>query len=311
MTAKLNALKNVAALSAVSALVGAVTLVPTMGVAQSAKIVKIDGSSTVFPITERVADGFQKANKAVRVTVGVSGTGGGFKKFCAGETDISNASRPIKDSEKKACAAKGIKYVELPVAIDALTVVVNKKNTAVSNLTTAELKKIWAPESQGKVSTWSQVRSGLPNTKMRLFGPGADSGTFDYFTEEINGKSGASRKDYTASEDDNILVRGVENDANGLGYFGYAYYLAHKDKLKSVAINGVQPTDANVLNGKYTPLSRPIFIYVSDKAAKKPEVRSFVEYYLKNAGTTVDKVGYVPYKAAAYQQTLSKFKSFK
>ncbi|NJM58085.1 MAG: PstS family phosphate ABC transporter substrate-binding protein [Synechococcales cyanobacterium RU_4_20] len=304
----MNTLKKVAA---ASALVGAVALVPVMSVAQSSKIVKIDGSSTVFPITERVAEGFQKANKAVKVTVGVSGTGGGFKKFCAGETDVANASRPIKDSEKKLCAEKGIKYVELAVALDALTVVVNKKNTAVSNLTTAELKKMWAPEAQGKVTTWNQVRAGLPKGKMRLFGPGADSGTFDYFTEEINGKAGSSRKDYTASEDDNTLVRGVENDANGIGYFGYAYYLAHKDKLKAVSINGVQPSDDNVLNGKYKPLSRPLYIYVSQKAAKKAEVRSFVEYYLSNAGGIVDKVGYVPYKAASYQQTLGKFKTFK
>lgn len=308
MTPKMNTLKKVAA---ASALVGAVALVPVMSVAQSSKIVKIDGSSTVFPITERVAEGFQKANKAVKVTVGVSGTGGGFKKFCAGETDVANASRPIKDSEKKLCAEKGIKYVELAVALDALTVVVNKKNTAVSNLTTAELKKMWAPEAQGKVTTWNQVRAGLPKGKMRLFGPGADSGTFDYFTEEINGKAGSSRKDYTASEDDNTLVRGVENDANGIGYFGYAYYLAHKDKLKAVSINGVQPSDDNVLNGKYKPLSRPLYIYVSQKAAKKAEVRSFVEYYLSNAGGIVDKVGYVPYKAASYQQTLGKFKTFK
>lgn len=310
MTAKMNSLKNVAALAA-SALVGAVALVPAVGFAQSAKVVKVDGSSTVFPITERVAEAYQKAQKGTRVTVGLSGTGGGFKKFCAGETDISNASRPIKQSEIELCAKNGIKYVELPVAIDALTVVVNKKNTAVSNLTTAELKKAWGPEAQGKVMAWSDMRAGLPKARMRLFGPGADSGTFDYFTEVINGKAGSSRKDYTASEDDNILVRGVENDVNGFGYFGYAYYIAHKEKLKAVSVNGVEPNDDNVQNGKYKPLARPVYIYVAQKSSQKPEVRSFVEYYLNNAGSIVDKVGYVPYKAADYQKTLAKFKAFK
>jgi phosphate transport system substrate-binding protein len=308
MAPKMNTLKKVAA---ISALMGTVALVPAMGVAQSTKLVKIDGSSTVFPITERVAEGFQKANSGTRVTVGVSGTGGGFKKFCAGETDISNASRPIKDSEKELCSKNGIKYMEIPVAIDALTIVVSQSNTAVKNLKTDELKKMWAPESQGKVMNWSQVRAGLPNQKMRLFGPGADSGTFDYFTEVINGKAGASRKDYTASEDDNTLVRGVSSDPNGIGYFGYAYYVKNQAKLNAVAVNGVMPTDANVLSGKYKPLSRPIFIYVSQKSAKKAEVRSFVEYYIREASGVVDKVGYVPLPSAKYTASANKFKTFK
>lgn len=279
--------------------------------AQGQKVIKIDGSSTLFPITEAVAEEFQKANRGVQVTVGVSGTGGGFKKFCRGETDISNASRPIKKSEMQECAKTGVRYIELPVAYDALTVVVNKGNSWVNNLTVAELKKIWEPAAQGKVKTWNQVRQGFPNAPIKLFGPGTASGTFDYFTEAVVGKSGASRGDYTASEDDNVLVQGVSRDKNSLGYFGYAYYAENQDKLKAVPINGgkgpVAPSAQTVESGAYQPLSRPIFIYVSSKSADRPEVKSFVEYYMKNAAKLTREVRYVPLPAQAYTIALGHF----
>lgn len=310
MNVKMNVLKKFAAVSAATAVAAAGVGAAVQKSAIAAKIIRIDGSSTVFPITEGVAERFQRNNPSVRVTVGVSGTGGGFKKFCTGETDISNASRPIKDSEKALCAQNGIKYMAMPVAYDALTVVVNQ-NSPVKSMTTAELKKLWEPAAQGKVTDWKQVNSSLPSGRIRLFGPGADSGTFDYFTEVINGKGGASRTDFTASEDDNVLVRGVGSDRNAIGYFGFAYYLANQDKLNSVAVNGVKPTKENVLNGKYSPLSRPIFIYVSDKAAKKPEVREFVQYYVQNAKPFVDRVGYVPLTPQLYSQQASKFNSFR
>ncbi len=315
MTSKTNAPKKVtarkvAAISALSALAATAVALPSIQSATAAKVIKIDGSSTVFPITEGVAENFQKAVKDVRVTVGVSGSGGGFKKFCKGETHISNASRPIKAKEKKACAAAGIKYMEIPVAMDALSVVVNKNNP-ISNISTADLKKVWGPAAQGKVKSWKQVNSSFPNAPLRLYGPGADSGTFDYFTKVINGKSGASRTDFTASEDDNVLVRGVSRDKGGMGYFGYAYYLANRNKIKALSIDGVAPTAENVLNGKYKPLARPIFIYVSQKAAKSdPAVRSFVQYYLKNAKPFVDRVGYVPMNKARYNASLKEFQSF-
>lgn len=270
--------------------------------------VKVDGSSTVYPITEKIAEGFQKST-GTRVTVGISGTGGGFKKFCAGDTDISNASRPILKKEMDACRAKGISYIELPVAYDALTVVVNPANNWATNLTPAELKKIWEPGST--VKNWKEVRSSFPNAPLKLFGPGADSGTFDYFTEAINGKSKASRKDFTASEDDNVLVQGVSRDKGALGYFGLAYYEANKSRLKSVKINNVAPSAANVISGAYTPLSRPIFIYVNSKAAKKPEVKRFVDYYMKNAASATKAVRYVPLPANAYAEIGKRFNAGK
>lgn len=271
--------------------------------------VKIDGSSTVYPITEAVAEEFQKARQgSARVTVGVSGTGGGFKKFCAGQTDISNASRPIKSSEVEKCKAAGINYIELPVAYDAITVVVNPKNP-ISNMTTAELKKMWEPAAQGKIMKWNQVNSSWPNQPIKMFGPGADSGTFDYFTEVIVGESQASRTDYTPSEDDNVLVTGVARDPNAIGYFGYAYYEANKDKLKAVTVNGVQPSAQTVLNGQYKPLSRPMFIYVNAKAADRPEVKAFVEYFLQNASTLSREVGYVPLSSQQYQQANNRFQN--
>ncbi|URR34570.1 PstS family phosphate ABC transporter substrate-binding protein [Thermosynechococcus sp. HN-54] len=293
--------------AAVAALSG--SLIPA-ALSQGTPTIRIDGSSTVFPITEAVAEGFQKAQGGkVRVTVGVSGTGGGFKKFCRGETDISNASRPILAKEIADCRAAGITFIELPVAYDALTVVVNPQNTWARSLTVAELKNIWGPDS--KINNWSQVRQGFPNIPLKLFGPGADSGTFDYFTEAINGKAKVSRKDFTASEDDNVLVQGVSRDRGALGYFGFAYFMENRNRLRAVAIdNGkgpVQPSEQNVLNGTYQPLSRPIFIYVNAKSAQRPEVRQFVTYYLNNAPAMVKKVKYVPLPASAYRTILANF----
>jgi phosphate transport system substrate-binding protein len=268
--------------------------------------IKIDGSSTVFPISEAYAEEFQIQKRGkVRVTVGVSGTGGGFKKFCRGETDMANASRPISVEEMEACRKAGIKYMEVPVAFDALTVVVNPANTWAKSLTVAELRKMWEPAAQGRITTWNQVNPKFPKEKLMLFGPGADSGTFDYFTEAINGKAKASRGDFTASEDDNTLVQGVENNKTALGYFGYAYYAAHKGKMTAVAIdNGkgkgpVGPSLENVTNGTYNPLSRPLFVYVRDSSAKRPEVREFVQFMLTN-GDLVGEVGYLPLPKSAY-----------
>jgi phosphate transport system substrate-binding protein len=272
-----------------------------------AQIVKVDGSSTVFPVTEAVAEDFQKAGKgAIKVTVGISGTGGGFKKFCRGETDVSNASRPILKKEMDDCKAAGIEYVELPVAFDALTVVVHPKNGFIKQLTVAEMKKMWEPGAQGKVMRWNQVNAAWPDAPMKLFGPGADSGTFDYFTEAVVGKSKSSRGDFTASEDDNVLVQGVSRDANALGYFGYAYYIENKDKLKAVPIvnekgQAVLPSLEAVEKGTYSPLARPIFIYVSTKALAKPEVKQFVQYYMAHGAKLAREVKYVPLPASAYR----------
>ena len=286
-----------------SFLLVAVALVPTFAVAQ---IIQIDGSSTVFPVTEAVAEEFQKMKKGkVKVTVGIAGTGGGFKKFCRGETDISNASRPILKAEIDACKQAGVQFIELPVAYDAITVIINPKNGWVKALTVADLKKIWQPAAQGKVTSWNQVRSEWPNNPLKLFGPGADSGTFDYFTEAIVGKAKSSRGDFTASEDDNVLVQGVANDRNALGYFGFAYYVENQNRLKAAAIdNGkgpILPSAKTVEDGTYQPLSRPIFIYVSKKSYDaKPEVREFVEYYLKQGPALIKQVKYVPLPQNAY-----------
>ncbi len=289
--------------AAVAAVLGSVAAAPVA----TAQIVKVDGSSTVFPITEAVAEEFQKAKKgAVKVTVGISGTGGGFKKFCRGETDVSDASRPILKKEMEACAKEGIKYVELPVAFDALTVVVNKNNDWLKSVTVEELKKMWEPGAQGKVTKWNQVNASWPDAPLKLFGPGADSGTFDYFTDAINGKEKASRGDFTASEDDNVLVQGVSRDKYALGYFGMAYYAENKDKLRAVPIinkgttKGVSPSLETVMDGTYQPLARPIFIYVSDKSLARPEVKEFVEFYLRNAAKLTKEVGYVPLDSGHY-----------
>jgi phosphate transport system substrate-binding protein len=271
-----------------------------------AQIIQIDGSSTVFPITEAVSEEFQKAKKgAVKVTVGIAGTGGGFKKFCRGETDISDASRPILKQEMETCKQSGVQYIELPIAYDALTVMVNPKNDWVKALTVPDLKKMWEPAAQGKVTNWNQVRSEWPNSPLKLFGPGADSGTFDYFTEAIVGKAKSSRGDFTASEDDNVLVQGIANDRNALGYFGFAYYIENQKKLKAAPIDAgkgpVLPSAKTVEDGSYQPLSRPIFIYVSKKSLdSRPEVREYVEFYLKNAPTLVKQVKYVALPQNAY-----------
>ena len=282
-----------------------------LSAAAQAQIVKVDGSSTVFPITEAVAEDFQKSKKGkIKVTVGISGTGGGFKKFCRGETDISNASRPILKKEMDDCKAAGITYLEMPVAYDALTVVVNPKNTFVKSLSVAELKKMWEPAAQGKITNWNQINPAFPSAPLKLFGAGADSGTFDYFTEAITGKSKSSRGDFTASEDDNVLVQGVSRDLNAIGFFGYAYYVENRDKLKSVPIvdkpggKAVEPSIENVLNGSYQPLARPIFIYVNAAALKKPEVREFVEFYNKHGESLAREVKYVPLPAKAYAYNL-------
>lgn len=291
----------------------------TLSVANTAyaadKIIKIDGSSTVYPITEAVAEEFQKSQK-VKVTVGESGTGGGFKKFCRGETDVSNASRPISQKEIDACKEAGIQYIELPIAFDALTVAVNAKNDWVKTLTVDELKKIWQPGSS--VKNWKQVNSAFPDKALALYGPGTASGTFDYFTEAINGKSKASRTDYTPSEDDNVLVQGVTGNVGGMAYFGLAYYEENKDKLRAVPVAtkagapGVLPSAATVMDGTYQPLSRPIFIYVNATAAAfKPEVKAFVNYYLEHAPTLVKEVKYVPLTSEDYAAVKDHFKAMK
>lgn len=271
--------------------------------------IRIDGSSTVFPISEAVAEEFNKLHPKVKVPVGVSGTGGGFKKFQGGETDINNASRLIKEKEEAKARANSIDYIELPVAFDGISLVINPKNDFVDHLTVAELKKIWEPGS--KVTQWSDVRAGWPDTKIVLYGPGPDSGTFDYFTKAINGTEKASRSDYQASEDDNTLVHGVSGDIGGLGYFGFAYYDENRGKVKAVPVtmNGtsVSPSQATINDGSYRPLSRPIFIYVSTQAAERPEVQEFVRFYLKNAPKLAAEVGYVPLPQAAYDEALRVF----
>ena len=278
-----------------------------LSAAAHAQVVKVDGSSTVYPITEGVAEDFQKSKKnAIKVTVGISGTGGGFKKLCRGEIDVQNASRPILEKEMADCRAAGIEYIELPVAYDALTVVMNPRNAFLKSITVAELKMIWEPAAQGKVMRWNQVNPAWPDAPIKLFGAGSDSGTFDYFTEAINGKAKSSRGDYTASEDDNVLVQGVAQDLNAIGYFGYAYYAENQSRLKAVPIvekSGkppVLPSEATVIDGTYQPLARPIFIYINAKSLAKPEVREFAEYYMKNAAKIAKEVKYVPLPAKAY-----------
>jgi phosphate transport system substrate-binding protein len=273
-------------------------------------LVRIDGSSTVYLITQAVAEEFQKAGKG-DATVAKAGTGGGFKKFCRGETDISDASRPIKAEEADACKAAGIDFIELPVAYDGIAVVVNPKVDWVDYLTPAELKKMWEPDAQGKVSSWSQIRDGWPDKKLDLYGPGTDSGTYDYFTDAINGKEHSSRGDYTAGSDPNVLVQGVSNDDTGLAFFGYAYYNDNKDKLKLIPIDDgkdedgkgpVAPSPDTVASGTYQPLARPLFIYVSTKAmASNPAVKAFVDFYVAQAKDLSADVGYIPLPDKAYE----------
>lgn len=293
------------------ALAGALTTAVALGISTPSavsqnSIIQIDGSSTVYPISEAMAEEFMAANRGTQVTVGVSGTGGGFSKFCADELDITGASRPIKASEVEACAAAGIEYIEVPIAIDALTVVVNPENDWADDMTVEQLQTLWSPEAQDTITSWNQIDPSWPNQPIELFGPGTDSGTFDYFTSVIVGEEGSSRTDYTASEDDNILVIGVSRDENALGYFGMAYYLENQDTLKAVAVDGVEPTPENVENGTYVPLSRPIFVYVKKSSLEsRPEVRAFVEFMLENSRELVPQVGYVPLPEQRYADILA------
>jgi phosphate transport system substrate-binding protein len=280
------------------------------------QVITADGSSTVAPVTEAVAEEFQRANPGNKVTVGTSGTGGGFARFCRDEIDISDASRPIRKDEADKCTAAGVQFVELPVAYDGLAVVVHPKNTWAASMTVAELKTLWEPAAQGKIMRWNQVRPSWPDREIHLLGAGVDSGTFEYFTEAVVGKAKQSRGDYTSSEDDNVIVQGVSGDENALGYFGYAYYEQNQGKLKLVAIddgddsNGkgpIAPSPETVKNGTYRPLSRPIFIYPKVKALDRPEVRSFVDFYLTKGIPLVREVGYVPLSDQEYNLVRSRF----
>jgi phosphate transport system substrate-binding protein len=275
--------------------------------------VRVDGSSTVFPITEAVGEEFQNLHRGVRVTVGISGTGGGFKKFLAGETDINDASRPIKGKEVNKAAETGAEFVEIPVAFDGLSVLINPANDWVDYMTIDELHKIWQPGST--VKTWKDVRAAWPAEPITLYGPDVDSGTFDYFTEVVNGKSQVCRPDYTASADDNVLVTGIAGDVSALGYFGYAYYEENKDKLKLVPIDGgagpVLPSESTINNGSYEPLSRPLFIYVSKDAAARSEIQAFIQFYMENAAMLSAEVGYVALPDEAYTLALGKFTGLK
>jgi phosphate transport system substrate-binding protein len=285
------------------------------GCRKSGAEIKIDGSSTVYLASEAVAEEFQKA-KRVNVTVGISGTGGGFKKFCRGETDISDASRPILKEEMAEAKKNGIEYIELPVCFDALTVAVNPQNDWCASMTIPELKKMWEPAAQGHITHWNQIRPEWPKEKFTLYGAGSDSGTFDYFTEAIVGKAKSSRGDYVASEDDNVLVQGIEGNKFALGYVPYGYYVAQKNKMKAVAIQwdkntvkeAVLPSHETVLNGTYNPLSRPLFIYVNKKSAARPEVKEFVEFYLTEGPKLVQEVKYVQLPAKAYEMGLERFR---
>jgi len=276
--------------------------------------IKIDGSSTVYPIIEAVAEEFRTVQPDVKVTIGISGTGGGFKKFGRGETDISNASRKIKASEDSICKANNIKYLELEIAYDGMAVLVNPENTWVDYLTVAELKMIWEPAAQGKIMKWNQIRKNWPDKEMHLFGPGTASGTYDYFTEAIVGKTGSSRGDFTASEDDNVLVQGIKNDVSALGFFGLAYYEENKQFLKVVPIdNGkgaVLPSIATILDNSYSPLSRPLYMYVNDNAIKRAEVVEFVNYMFENIKALTTEIGYIPLQDEKYTTEKQKFTDF-
>ena len=274
----------------------------------SSETVSIDGSSTVFPVVEAVAEEFRNDFPKIRVNIGVSGTGGGFKKFTIKETDISNASRPIKPTEVAAAKKNKVEYTEIPVAYDGLTVVINPKNTWATQMTPAELKKLW--DAGSTVKNWSDLNKAWPNRAIKLFGPGTDSGTFDYFTEEINGKSGKSRSDFVKSEDDNVLVKGVAGDVDAMGYFGYSYYKENQKTLKAVAVhNGkkyVLPSEKTINDGSYAPLSRPLFIYVNKESFKREEVNTFVTYLVKSMEKIAGQVGFVPMPAKSYKDSLSK-----
>ncbi len=292
-------LRTVAAAAAMFALAACGGESQTQGAGSSNEQISIDGSSTVFPLAEAAAEGFTRtATGGARPTVGESGTGGGFGKFCRGETQISNASRPISAGEIEACAAAGIEYIEIPIAFDGVSVVVHPSNT-MTNITMEQLRTIWQPSAQATVMRWNQVSPSWPNQTFQLFGPGTASGTFDYFTEAVNGDGGASRTDFTPSEDDNVIVQGVSSNPNGMGYFGYAYYEQNRERVKALSINGVAPSAESIASGDYA-LARPMFIYVNAEALRRPQVRRFVNYFIENAATLAPQVGYVPLPAEAY-----------
>ena len=301
------------------ALVSTVSLIGCTASVTPKSTVQIDGSSTVFPITEAMAEEFQKENPTTQVVAGISGTGGGFKRFCRGETDINDASRPIKEAEVKLCTENGIEYIELPIAYDGLAVMVHPSNDWVDYLTVAELQRIWEPEAQNTIMRWNQIRPEWPDKAISLYGPGVDSGTYDYFTEAIVGKEGASRGDFVASEDDNVLVQGISTDPSSLGFFGFAYYQENKDKLKLVPIdntdqgsaeNALLPTPGTINDGSYRPLSRPIFIYVSSKTIEDPAVTRFVNFYIDpdNAEKLVSEVQYIPLPKDLYTLVGQRFR---
>lgn len=282
----------------------------TSAYAQSS-LIRIDGSSTVFLVTDAVIEEFKKANKSIKTTLGISGTGGGFKKFCRNELDVVNASRPISIKEMAACKEAGVEYIELPIGYDALTVVVNPKNTWLSSLTTSELRLMWEPAAQGKIRSWQQINPAFPDVRLKLYGAGSDSGTFEYFTAVINGKTGSSRGDYSPAEDDHETIDGVATNANAIGYLGLAYFEESKQKLKGVAIswngkNPIYPSAKSVMDGTYQPLSRPIMIYVNAASLNKPEVKAFALYYLNNASKLVKKVKHVELPISTYKLGLAR-----
>ncbi|MBF9239333.1 PstS family phosphate ABC transporter substrate-binding protein [Hymenobacter sp. BT683] len=281
--------------------------------------IHIDGSSTVFPITEAVVEEYARAHPEARITVGVSGTGGGFRKFCRQEIDVADASRPIKESEQRDCAQRGVRYTDIRVGYDGLAVVVHPANTWVQSLTVQELKRLWEPAAQHRVTRWKHLRPEWPDAEIHLFGAGTASGTYDYFTQAIVGTAHASRGDYTASEDDNVLVQGISTDRLALGFFGYAYYEANRAKLKLVPIddekpeNGagpVAPSIETVKNNSYAPLSRPLLVYVSRPAGRRPAVQAFVHFYLEQAPRLAREVGYIPMPAEEYRREQAKFAAF-
>lgn len=287
-------------------------LIGSTGIVKAQAVIQIDGSSTVYPITQAVADNFQAAKKnTTNVTIGISGSGGGFKKFCRGEIDIVNTSRPILNSEMKDCKNARVQYVEIPVAFDALTVAINPENAWSTSMTIAQLKKIWEPAAQGKITHWNQINPAWPDEAIKLFGTHTDSGTYDYFTEAIAGKAKSSRHDFTQIENNTALINSVADHKNGLAFFGFAYYIENQDKVNAVAIDSgkgpVLPSVETVENGSYQPLSRPIFIYVSIKAAEKPEVKAFIEFYMKNALLSVKETKFIPLPPRAYATMLEHF----
>ena len=294
----------IGAIASVAVACGASTTPASSGAAVLRGEVEIDGSGTVFPITEAVAEEFRKVQPGVQVNVGVSGTGGGFKRFVVGETDISDASRPIKPEEATQATANGVAYVELKVGTDGLTVIAHPNADFVNCLTIDELKRIWEPGSQ--IDNWNQVRSTFPDQRMRLYGPDTDSGTFDYFTEAVMGEAQVSRADYTASADDNVLVQGIGGDRGSLGYFGYAYYAENSSKLKAIGVDAgkgcIAPTPGTIADGSYSPLSRPLYVYVNKQALRRPEVQAFVQFFMELGGTLTAEVGYVPEAADVYAE---------